>query len=358
MLISGRYTATGNQKVGGMSVAVVCEDVRLKRNVMLKSVQGPKFKSRLVDEISSLLAIRSKNVVQILDLARLPFNGDYIDCIVLEHIEGAELAEGSYECDRDYAGILLQVASGLREIHGAGIVHRDIKPNNIMLDGHGVVKIIDFGLSREIDKNNHTNSAIGYLPYMAPELLKPPVTFTQKADVYAFGVLALSLLKSKIPPFCVATPRTYPFPQADIKSAFSGFHQNLQENLYLCVSESPDNRPSMDVIHSLLAKEYWKGLRRASISLPGGSVTVSAASRKATPTVKNAKNQAVVSQIAIEYNDIDFVVTSNTGYVLANNIPLAVGSTMPDACVLTFPSSPPSRRFFCTWDVSNPELIV
>ncbi|MFG6080742.1 serine/threonine-protein kinase [Paracoccus litorisediminis] len=344
--------------MGGMSVAVLCEDVRLGRNVMLKIVQAPKFKSRLVDEINSLLAIRSKNVVQILDLAQLEVAGDWVDCIVLEHIQGKELLEGSFTCDRNFAGLLLQIASGLREIHETGIVHRDIKPNNIMLDDRGVVKIIDFGLAREIDKNNHTNSAVGHLPYMAPELLSPPVTFSQKADVYSFGVLALGLMTSRIPQFCTTLPRSYPFPRAPIISAFSNFHDALREHLYRCFSENPEDRPTMTVIQSLLAKEYWKGLRKASVSLPSGSVTVSAANRKATPSIRSKSTNTVVSSLVIEYDDIDFIVTAITGGVLANNIPLVAGSRMPDACVLSFPSATPSRRFFATWDVSNPELIV
>lgn len=202
-MLAGRYEALGGMRAGGMSEAHQYRDTRLSRLVIVKTLQHDQEIRRLKDEQKALLKLRSNHVVQLLDVVSLPHNGVDIPCLVLEYIEGADLKEGEYPIALPYLQVLWQVARGLEAIHQAGIVHRDIKPNNVRRDAEGVIKIIDFGLSREVGVDNRTQAAIGYLPYMAPELLqRGPVEFSTKADVYAYAVFAMAITSAGLPDWC------------------------------------------------------------------------------------------------------------------------------------------------------------
>jgi serine/threonine-protein kinase len=168
----------------------------LDRKVAVKFLHVGGEHRRLLDELAALQRIRSKHVVEIFDVT---YSRDLSMGIVQEFVDGADLQPllGNVRSNEEFLRLLYQMSSGLADIHTVGIVHRDIKPSNIMIDGVGILKIIDFNLARP---NNaaHTQGFVGTRGYAAPELyLDGRVDFDPKVDVYALGVTALALLKGE-----------------------------------------------------------------------------------------------------------------------------------------------------------------
>ena len=206
MKIAGRYEPTGITSAGGMGEVIECVDSHLQRRVIIKRLQVGVEERRLIDEQKALAKVRSKHVVQLYDIIELTDRKKSDKAIVIEFIEGENLDVGSYKVGRKYLNVLLQIACGLKDIHDAGVIHRDIKPNNIRLDKEGVVKIIDFGLARSLD-DAKTRSIIGTPVFMAPELWSDKtVSFDHSIDVYAFGATSLALLSKTLPTELVNRP--------------------------------------------------------------------------------------------------------------------------------------------------------
>lgn len=127
MTIAGRYEPTGVKTVGGMGEVFECIDTHLQRRVIIKRLQVGIEERRLLDEQKALARLRSKHVVQLYDIIEMSDRGRREKAIVLEFIDGKNLAIGSYTVGRPYLNVLWQMASGLRDIHDAGVIHRDIK---------------------------------------------------------------------------------------------------------------------------------------------------------------------------------------------------------------------------------------
>lgn len=135
MLIAGRYEPTGVAAWGEMAEAHRLIDTHLSREIILKRLRNPADARRLIDEKKALLRLRSKHVVQLFDIVQYDYNGTQEIGLILEFIEGKDLRPRSYEPDETYLRVLWQVASGLADIHEAGVIHRDIKPGDIGLYG-------------------------------------------------------------------------------------------------------------------------------------------------------------------------------------------------------------------------------
>lgn len=143
-MIGGRYQPTGGMTGGGMGDIIECIDVRLDRKVIIKKLKDGEEERRIIDEQQALIHLRSKHVVQLFDVVSVNDGGGAKTGLVLEYIEGENLDWNGFVQDFNFIKTLWQIAFGLTEIHSAGIIHRDIKPNNIRVDTEGVVKIIDF----------------------------------------------------------------------------------------------------------------------------------------------------------------------------------------------------------------------
>jgi serine/threonine-protein kinase len=192
--LPARYVHDGDSDDGGFSDVSFCHDKHLQRRIAIKTIKEFSELERLKDEISALLQLRSKHVVQVYDIVKNPANTSF--GIVMEYIDGLDLfntAEHT-KSDTQLLKILWQIASGISDIHKAGLIHRDIKPNNMKLDSEGILKIFDFGLSRNEGIDAVTIGFKGTLGYSAPEqFLNTKVEFTSAIDVYAFGATALSM---------------------------------------------------------------------------------------------------------------------------------------------------------------------
>jgi serine/threonine protein kinase len=193
-----RYRLISKIGAGGMATVDLAEDTRLGRLVALKRMGGAvdiSGLSRLRREALAGASLNHPNLVSVYDILTLE-DGELI--IVMEYVDGETLRDRLARQGRlapvDALPLLGGAAAGLDAIHGAGIVHRDVKPSNILLGEHGAVKVADLGVASVPDRTQITTagSIIGSLNYMAPEQLEPgPVT--PALDIYALSAVAFEV---------------------------------------------------------------------------------------------------------------------------------------------------------------------
>jgi serine/threonine protein kinase len=195
----GRYRLISKIGSGGMATVDLAEDTLLGRRVALKRMDGTvdvSGLSRLRREALAGASLNHPNLVSVYDILTLE-DGELV--IVMEYVQGETLRElmtrrGALP-PADALPLLAAVAAGLDAIHGAGIVHRDVKPSNILLGEDGAVKVADLGVASVPDRTQITTSGsiIGSLNYMAPEQLDTgPVT--PAIDIYALAAVAFEML--------------------------------------------------------------------------------------------------------------------------------------------------------------------
>jgi eukaryotic-like serine/threonine-protein kinase len=347
VLIADRYEPTGNASWGGMGEVHECWDQHLSRMVMLKRVKRISDFRRLMDEKKALLLLRSKHVIELIDVVEFEYHGTKEHGLILEQVVGSDLSENDLNCDDNFWRTLWQIAAGISDIHKVGVIHRDIKPANIRVDGSKVVKILDFGLSREVGKDDKTRSLAGTLGYMAPELIgTQTISFTPAIDVYAFGITAIMLLNNS--EACSLAGKAPSLKPKDLIPLF--LDATLAQAVATCVSHNPASRPSMREVRDLLSKRLLQGRHRACVVQ--GSSTYELNAKTRSITLKTS-----VGSITVKYDGFAFNVDQVTGSVFINNQPAAQGAEMPSACVLTFGAST-GLRAFSTFDVSRPEVIA
>lgn len=271
MLIANRYEPTGAMAWGGMAEVHTCQDHHLKRHVVLKRVKKPEDYNRLEDELKSLLKVRSPNVVELLDIVEYDYKGDIEKGLILEFIEGSDLSEGAFTYGPQYLKTLWQIASGITDIHDRDIIHRDIKPANVRRDSNGVLKIIDFGLSREKDVDDKTKSVIGSFGYIAPELMgQGEKSVAKSADVYAYGATAVSLILPVLQQQGALSKKV-------VASVLTSADQDLQDIIARCISTNPHDRPDIVDVRDMLHRKLLRDRRRGWINVNGKVTEVSAA---------------------------------------------------------------------------------
>lgn len=348
-MIGGRYRPTGSTTAGGMGEIIECLDTRLKRRVVIKTLRVGEEERRILDEQKALAQLRSKHVVQLYDVVNFKMGSRDVIGLVLEYIDGENLDFASFKQGDDYLRVLWQIASGLSEIHAAGIIHRDIKPNNIRMDSEGVIKIIDFGLARSFDSTAKTRSVIGTPIFMAPELWgSGTISFSRAIDVYAFGVTAIALLTDSFPSQLEERPPR-PAVARPIAELLDGVPDEIVESLTSCLAYDADDRPKMTVVRDVLARAILKDRHRALIVMGKKIYNLDYSNR-------GAKISNSIGSLSVRYDGYDFVIREVDGDVFINNYLAAVGDNLPMCCVITF-GRLGGRRRFVTFDTSNPEVI-
>ena len=205
--IAGRYRVEGRLGVGGMSTVNLAFDNRLERYVAIKLLaehlaDDPTFVSRFRREALAAARLVHPNIVQVFDFG---FDeGHHQHFIVMEHVPGyscAELLRDQGHLDVEHAvGVVIQACRGLDYAHRNGVVHRDVKPGNLLVSDADVVKLADFGIARATDQSSITQagSVLGTAAYLAPEQARGEEA-GPRADMYSLGVVAYQLLSGRLP---------------------------------------------------------------------------------------------------------------------------------------------------------------
>ncbi|MEH6471009.1 MAG: serine/threonine-protein kinase [Halopseudomonas sp.] len=348
-----RYLPTGKVANGGFGSVSFCTDTNLDRLVAIKSIQDAQELSRLMDEISALMAMRSNHVVQVYDLL---FDNDTPTGIIEEFISGMDLLESSepQASIENYLRTLWQLAAGLSDIHAHGIIHRDIKPNNMKLDDEGVLKIFDFGLSRFADPDAGTVGFKGTFYFAAPELfVDGKVSFTQAVDVYAFGATACYLADKSLPSGFSKSPPD-PAPADAFSSKQIGIPDELSSLFLECLAHDPVQRPSMAFVRDSIAKYLLKDKHQALAVFGNAPQYLNKSNKSVTLNLGN------IGAAVIAYDGLRFYVQSVSGEVLINNSVVAANDEMPGSCVVALGAATRhyTERAFITFDISHPEVLL
>ena len=203
--LDGRYEIQEIIGVGGMAVVYKARDNQENRIVAIKIlkeefISNEEFLRRFKNESKAIAMLSHPNIVKVYDVSF----GDLIQYIVMEYIEGITLKEyiereGSLRW-KDAVHFTLQILKGLQHAHDKGIVHRDVKPQNIMVLPDGTIKVTDFGIARfaRSDQRTITDKAIGSVHYISPEQARGERT-DEKTDIYSVGVMLYEMLTGKMP---------------------------------------------------------------------------------------------------------------------------------------------------------------
>nr|HEX4313231.1 serine/threonine-protein kinase [Kofleriaceae bacterium] len=208
-LLAGKYHIDRVLEPGGMGVVAVATHLELRASVclkfMLRSVATPDNVERFVREARVAAQLRGPHVCRVMDLARLP---DGVPFIVMELLVGSDMAAYAKRRRRlrasEAAELVRQACDGLAEAHDAGIVHRDVKPQNLFVtkrrDGEPHVKVLDFGCSKATFVDAvHTGTAavFGTPAYMSPEQARSTKRVDPRTDVWALGAVLYELLAGR-----------------------------------------------------------------------------------------------------------------------------------------------------------------
>ncbi len=203
--LDGRYEIMEVIGVGGMAVVYKAFDNIDHRIVAVKILKSEylaneEFKRRFRNESKAVAVLSHPNIVKVFDVSF----GDAIQYIVMEYVEGITLknyiTQQGVVDQREALYFITQILRALKHAHDKGIVHRDIKPQNILLISDGTIKVTDFGIARisENATRTMTDGAIGSVHYISPEQAKGSIT-DLRTDLYAAGVILYEMLTGKLP---------------------------------------------------------------------------------------------------------------------------------------------------------------
>ncbi|MGZ0067649.1 Stk1 family PASTA domain-containing Ser/Thr kinase [Microbacterium arborescens] len=251
-LVDQRYRVRARIARGGMATVYVATDLRLERRVALKVMHGhlsddSVFQSRFIQEARSAARLADPHVVNVFDQGQ---DGE-MAYLVMEYLPGITLRELLREQKRltipQTITIMDAILSGLAAAHRAGIVHRDVKPENVLLAEDGRIKIGDFGLARATTANTATGQMLlGTIAYLAPELVTRG-TADARSDIYALGIMLYEMLAGEQPykgeqPMQIAYQHaTDSVPRPSAKNP--GVPEQLDELVLWATEREPDERP-------------------------------------------------------------------------------------------------------------------
>lgn len=350
-----RYEPTGIEFNGGGGQVFVCHDPNLDRPVVVKFMLDGVEVRRVQAEVCALQAIRSKNVVQVLDLVEDPKWGLGI---VSEFLQGEDLSDPSgFSGDRSVMlRIIFQLANGLADVHSSGIVHRDLKPNNVKFDEEGILKIFDFNLAKSGDMPG-TVGFKGTYGFAAPEQYGlGNVAITPAMDVYSLAVTSVYLLcNGRLPsPLLEVPPRPDHWP-AGVRS-LNLIDDELADLLDRALNADPHIRPTAADVRDLARSLICRDKHRATIVVCSSNQTFTLDHSNKAARITNSKTGG--GAIVIEYTGLRFFAQQVANSVLVNHVPCIVGQTLPDCCVIDLGSASgrAADRLFVTFDVSHPEV--
>lgn len=202
--LDGRYDIRELIGIGGMANVYRCYDTIDDREVAIKILKDEylnnlEFIRRFKNESKAIAVLSHPNIVKVFDVSF----GDMIQYIVMEYIDGITLKEYIQQQGvltwKETVHLISQVLAALSHAHSKGVVHRDVKPQNMMLLSDGTIKVTDFGIARfSNNTKTMTEQAIGSVHYIAPEQAKGDIT-DGRTDIYSLGVMMYEMLTGKLP---------------------------------------------------------------------------------------------------------------------------------------------------------------
>ncbi len=257
-LLSGRYQLAGILGYGGMAEVYKATDVRLGRSVAIKVLRSdlardPTFQARFRREAQSAAGLNHPMIVSVYDTGTDDKHDPPLPYIVMEYVDGHTVREvlqldGRLTQNRALE-IVVDVCAALDYSHRAGIVHRDIKPGNVMITPDGSVKVMDFGIARAIAQSTatvtQTAAVMGTAQYLSPEQARGE-TVDSRSDLYSAGVVLYELLTGQ-PPFQGDSPvavayqhvREDPIPPSDLEPDLSA---DVDAVVMKSLAKNPANR--------------------------------------------------------------------------------------------------------------------
>ena len=240
--------------VGGMAIVFKAEDILMNRTVAIKMLKNDvagdtEALRRFINESKAVAMLSHENIVNIYDVS-VKGNTKYI---VMEYIEGITLKaflkhKGGSLSWRETLNISEQILRALEHAHSKGVIHRDIKPQNIMLLKNGLIKVADFGIAKlpDTDSFTVTDQAIGTVNYISPEQAMNKEPIDERSDLYSVGVLMYELSCGELPftgdtPVAVAYKHVNETPRSprEIKPEMP---QGLEQIIMRAMEKSPEMR--------------------------------------------------------------------------------------------------------------------
>ena len=266
--LADRFVLEHELGSGGMARVYLGRDEVLDRPVAVKVLNpehgGTDIGNRFEREGRTAARLAHPNIVQVYDAGEAPFNGRETSYIVMEYVPGGDLKALIDQQGRlsghELVGLGDEVCAGLAHAHEMGVIHRDIKPHNILLDERGHAKVTDFGIARALDTTQatRTGSFLGTALYSSPEQLQGKKV-TPKSDVYSLGTTLYQAAAGE-PPFSGATPieiasqhvSKVPVPPRQLGADVS---EGVQALILDCLAKHPDDRPTAEGVRARLEAE-------------------------------------------------------------------------------------------------------
>jgi len=311
----GKYRLLSLLGKGGMSSVYLAEHVLMRRRCAIKvlpakRVHDTSYLGRFHREAQAVAALDHPNIVRAYDVDQEINKNAEIHFLVMEYVDGSSLQELVRDqgilCYEDAVEYCRQTALGLEHAHAAGMVHRDIKPGNLLVDHNGVVKILDLGLARFFGEGEtesltvaHDEKVLGTADYLAPEQALDSHQVDSRADIYSLGCTLYFMLTGH-PPFIDGTlaqrlmshQRKEPSPITDERPDFP---ESLDQILKKMMKKEPSERYETaqelaDVFADWLnqnAPAEWKAQHPAAVA---GKVPVAVVEEESVPEDQNLAN--------------------------------------------------------------------
>ena len=273
-LLGGRYEIVSILGLGGMGAVYKAYDRDIEREIALKVIRpdlasNPELLQRFKQELLLARQIAHKNVVRIFDVRE----SGGIKFITMEYIEGRDLrallAEHGKIPAAEALEIIQQVCAGLAAAHSEGVIHRDLKPGNIMRDPNGRVVVMDFGLARTLDGGGvtQTGAMLGTMEYMSPEQAKAE-QLDERSDLFTVGLILYELVTGKTPYQAESAIASLLKRTQERAAPMSEIDANVSRSLSAvvakCLETDPKNR-YQTLNELIIALEELQGKRPASI---------------------------------------------------------------------------------------------
>jgi len=320
-MLDNRYRITGIEGVGGMAVVYKADDVVMNRKVAIKILkdeynEDTQEVKRFINESKAIAMLSHQNIVQIFDVSVK--NGLNLHYIVMELIDGINLKDYIVRKGKlkwqEAISYTEQILNALKHAHSKGIIHRDIKPQNVMLLRDGNLKITDFGIAKMQGSEplTMTDKAIGTVHYISPEQANGTANITNVSDIYSTGVLLYEMTTGELPfngdtAIQIAMKQINETPR-NPRSINPEIPRGLAQIILKAMNKNPDDRyqSAGDMINQLNILSANPAVVFSATSSSGGSnlpVVVDANMQKNTEVVKTDKKTAV--EIANKNNKIE-----------------------------------------------------